>query len=178
MVVKTMTNRDKKRELCMCGVEFKGGTTPLIHLFCGLYTEANCMQRNSNCLVFCKHKLLDNESVCRSCHIKSVPLWMMATQHFMTTSIRHVYDPTYLQFLNIMQERQPVEEGNYTMSSLYFIEGHMLQQHVDHNTTILCFHWQDVTKYIIFEKKFKPTQKKHVVIKNVIILKILQWVLW
>ncbi len=50
----------------------------------------------------CKHALRQNDILCKSCYVKSMPYWKMAQQHFLSISMRHAIDPKYLQFLNII----------------------------------------------------------------------------
>ena len=75
-------------------------------------------------------------------------------------SVRHVTDPTYLQFLNIIRERVHTELEIEEILGECFITKEDLQDHIYKDTTILCSHREDVMKSneIVFKKKFKISQ--------------------
>ncbi len=50
----------------------------------------------------CKHTLLQNDILCKSCHINYTPYWKMAQQHFLSILMCHALDPGYLQIFNII----------------------------------------------------------------------------
>ena len=47
--------------------------------------------------------------ICRAGHITSAPCRAIAKQHTLQTSVRHLFDPVYLEFLNIIRHRPPTE---------------------------------------------------------------------
>ena len=71
-------------------------------------------------------------------------------------SVRHATNPTNLQFLNIIRQQVPSELEIETTLSKYFMTDKYLQDRIHKDTTILCYHREDVTKYneIVFKKKF------------------------
>ncbi len=56
--------------------------------------------------LICKHTLRQNDILCKSCYVKSMPYWKMAQQHFLSISMHHATYPKYLQFLNIIWEKK------------------------------------------------------------------------
>ena len=55
----------------------------------------------------CMHAPKTPDIICRCCHISSALCWASALQHKLQISMRHATDPTYLQFLNIIRDREP-----------------------------------------------------------------------
>jgi hypothetical protein len=92
--------------------------------------------------------------ICRCCHISSAPCWASVLQHKLQISVRHATDPTYLQFLNIIRDREPTESEIEATLSTCFVNELELTGHIHADTTILCSHRQDVMMYndIVFKK--------------------------
>jgi hypothetical protein len=55
----------------------------------------------------CKHSLKKDELYCVNCHISMAPCWSQAIHYDLQTFMKHVTDPIFLQFLNIICVRQP-----------------------------------------------------------------------
>jgi hypothetical protein len=94
----------------------------------------------------------------------SAPCWSSVTQHHLSISIRHTTDPEYLQFLNIIRTRHPSHEEIQAILSNCFVPKEGLDEHINSQTTIICSHREDVSRYnkMVFEKNFHPCQRKHV----------------
>jgi hypothetical protein len=69
-----------------------------------------------------------------------------------------------LQFLNIIRTTQPSHEEIQAILSNCFVPEEGLDEHINSQTTIICSHREDVSRYnkIVFEKNFHPYQRKHV----------------
>jgi hypothetical protein len=68
----------------------------------------------------CVHSPKAPDIICRCCHISSAPCWASAEHHKLQISVRHATDPTYLQFLNIIRDREPTEsEIEATLSTCF-----------------------------------------------------------
>ena len=108
----------------------------------------------------CIHSPKSPDILCRGCHITSAPCWAVAKHHTLRISVRHATNPTYLQFLNIIRERVPMELEIEAALAECFITEERLQDHIHEDTTILCSHREDVVKYneIVFKKKFNILQ--------------------
>ncbi len=78
----------------------------------------------------------------------------------METSIRHVEDPEYCSFLNIICCRTPTEEEISSVLNNCYIDEDLVEQYIDDKTTILCTHRKDVDYYnnLILHKKFPADQ--------------------
>ena len=102
----------------------------------------------------CVHALKAPDIIRRCCHISSAPCWNNALQHKLQISVRHATDPTYLQFLNIIRDREPTESEIEATLSTCFANELELTSHIHADTTILCSHRQDVMMYndIVFKK--------------------------
>jgi hypothetical protein len=50
----------------------------------------------------CKHTLQQNDILCKSCYVKSMPYWKIAQHHFLSISMCHATNPKNLQFFNII----------------------------------------------------------------------------
>jgi hypothetical protein len=94
----------------------------------------------------------------------TAPCWSSTTQHHLSISVRHASDPEYLQFLNIIRTRQPSHEEIQTILTNCFVPKDSLDDHINSQTTIICSHREDVSRYnkIVFEKNFHPCQRRHV----------------
>jgi hypothetical protein len=60
--------------------------------------------------------------------------------HTLETSIRHVEDPKYCSFLNIIHCQAPIEEEISSVLNNCYIDEDLIQQYIDDKTTILCTH--------------------------------------
>ena len=102
----------------------------------------------------CVHAPKAPDIICRCCHIGSAPCWVSALQHKLQISVRHTTDPTYLQFLNIIRDREPTKSEIEATLSTRFVNELELMGHIHAYTTILCSHRQDVMMYndIVFKK--------------------------
>jgi len=78
--------------------------------------------------------------------------------HTLETSIRHVEDPKYCFFLNIIRCQAPTKEEISSILNNCYIDEDLIEQYIDDKTTILCTHRKDVDYYnnLILHKKF-PT---------------------
>ncbi len=78
----------------------------------------------------------------------------------METSIRHVEDPEYCFFLNIIRCRTPTEEEISSVLNNCYIDEDLIEQYIDGKTKILCTHRKDVDYYnnLILHKKFPADQ--------------------
>jgi len=70
--------------------------------------------------------------------------WNSTTYHTLETSIKHVEDPKYCFFLNIICCRTPMEiEISLVLNNCY-IDEDLVEQYIDDKTTILCTHQKDI----------------------------------
>ena len=99
-----------------------------------------------------KPKFLD--IICKAGHIISAPSWAIAKQHKLQTSIRHSFDPSYLNFLNIIRQCPPTETEIEDTLSTCFIDNDMLSHYINPTTTILCSHRENIITYN--DRIFKP----------------------
>ena len=108
----------------------------------------------------CVHSPKAPDIICRCCHISSAPCWASALQHKLQISVRHATDPTYLQFLNIIRDREPTKSEIEATLSTCFVNELELTGHIHADTTILCSHRQDVMMYndIVFKKKIDQSK--------------------
>jgi hypothetical protein len=76
------------------------------------------------------------------------------------TSIRHVEDPKYCFFLNIIYCRAPIKEKISSILNNCYIDEDLVEQYIDDKTTILCTHRKDIDYYndLILHKKFPTDQ--------------------
>jgi hypothetical protein len=76
------------------------------------------------------------------------------------TSIRHVEDPEYCSFFNIIHCRAPTEEKNSLVLNNCYIDEDLVKQYIDDKTAILYTHQKDIHYYndLIFHKKFLNDQ--------------------
>jgi len=58
----------------------------------------------------CHYYLSDIENYCQKHHVYDVIDWNFTTYHTLETSIKHVEDPKYYSFFNIIRCRAPTEE--------------------------------------------------------------------
>ncbi len=61
-------------------------------------------------LAICHCHLLDIENYCQKHYVYNVIDWNFATYHTLETLIRHVEDPKYYSFFNIIHCRTPTKE--------------------------------------------------------------------
>ena len=92
----------------------------------------------------CVHASKAPNIIYRCCHISSAPCWTNTLQHKLQISVCHASDPTYLQFLNIIRDRKPIESEIEATLSTCFVNELELTGHIHADTTILCSHRQDV----------------------------------
>lgn len=91
----------------------------------------------------CHHQTCEND-VCAQCHITASPFWPLVTKHFLSSSVRHVADPDYINFLQFVRNGQVTQEliddvlGDRMFSPLH------IASLADENTTYICTHRQDV----------------------------------
>ncbi len=87
-------------------------------------------------------------------------IWNFATYHTLETSIRHVEDPNYCSFFNIIHCRTPTEEEISSILNNCYIDENLVEQYIDDKTTILCTHQKGVDYYnnLILHKKFLANQ--------------------
>jgi hypothetical protein len=80
--------------------------------------------------------------------------------HTLETLIRHVEDPKYCSFFNIIHCRTPMEEEISSNLNNCYIDEDLAKQYINDKTTILCTHWKDVDYYnnLIIHKKFPAYQ--------------------
>jgi hypothetical protein len=107
--------------------------------------------------LICKHTLRQNDILCKSCYVKSMPYWKMAQQHFLSISMHHATDPKYLQFPNIIWEKKPTIKEIQKLFSPCCLQIQEIDFPIDRTTTILCTHKVDVEKYntIDLQKKIQ-----------------------
>jgi hypothetical protein len=76
------------------------------------------------------------------------------------TSIKHVEDPEYCSFLDVIHCRAPTEEEISLVLNNCYIDENLVEQYIDDKTTILCTHRKDVDYYndLILHKKFPVDQ--------------------
>ncbi len=104
----------------------------------------------------CKHSYFDKEKCCKSCHIFTTLCWLNATHHHISSSMRHASDPIYLNFLNIIWCRQPIQiEIDNVLLDCMILEDEILSN-INATTTNLCIHQIDVDNYnnLVLEKLF------------------------
>jgi hypothetical protein len=58
----------------------------------------------------CHYHFLDTENYCQKHYVYNAIDWNFATYHILETSIRHVEDPEYCSFFNIIRCQTPTEE--------------------------------------------------------------------
>jgi hypothetical protein len=104
--------------------------------------------------------LLDTENYCQKHYVYNAIDWNSTTYHTLEISIRHVEDPEYCYFLNIVRCRAPMEEKISSVLNNCYIDEDLVEQYIDDNTTILCTHQKDVDYYndLILHKKFPADQ--------------------
>jgi hypothetical protein len=80
--------------------------------------------------------------------------------HTLEISIRHVEDPEYYSFFNIVRCRAPMEEEISSVLNNCYIDEDLVEQYIDDKTIILCTHQKDVDYYndLIIHKKFPADQ--------------------
>jgi hypothetical protein len=80
--------------------------------------------------------------------------------HTLKTSIRHVEDPEYCSFFNIIHCWAPTEEEISSVLNNCYIDEDLVEQYIDDKITILCTHQKDVDYYndLIIHKKFPTNQ--------------------
>jgi len=104
--------------------------------------------------------LLDTKNYCQNHYVYNAIDWNFTTYHTLETSTRHVEDPKYYSFLNIIHCRAPTEEEISSILNNCYIDEYLVEQYIDDKTTILCTHWKDVDYYndLILHKKFPANQ--------------------
>jgi ATP-dependent exoDNAse (exonuclease V) alpha subunit len=108
----------------------------------------------------CYCHLPDTENYCQKHYVYNAIDWNSTTYHTLETSIRHVEDPEYCSFLNIICCRTPMEEEISSVLNNCYIDEDLVEQYIDDKTTILCTHRKDVDDYnnLILHKKFPANQ--------------------
>ncbi len=66
------------------------------------------------------------------------PCWLITIHHNLQTSMRHVIDPKFLQFLNIIHIKQPTQIEIDSVFSCCYISKVDKLSHVDYDIMILC----------------------------------------
>ncbi len=76
------------------------------------------------------------------------------------TSIKHVEDPKYCSFFNIIRCQAPIEEEISSFLNNCYIDEDLIEQYIDDKTIILCTHRKNVDYYndFILHKKFPAYQ--------------------
>jgi len=78
-------------------------------MLCAIEQQLKQAQNNMNPLLLllgdlaqlpaiCKHSL-KKKMYCKLCHISMAPCWLNASHHILQTSMIHITDPIFLQFL-------------------------------------------------------------------------------
>ncbi len=117
-------------------------------------------------LAICHCHLLDIENYCQKHYVYNVIDWNFATYHTLETLIRHVEDPKYCSFFNIIHCRTPtkeevssilnncyINENSRTIhwwqnnNNLHTSEGHWLLQRFDSSQEI--FNWPNLCYSIV-----------------------------
>ncbi len=82
------------------------------------------------------------------------------TYHTLETLIKHVEDPEYCSFFNIIRCRAPTKEEISSVLNNCYIDEDLVEQYIDDKITILCMHQKDVDYYndLILHKKFLVDQ--------------------
>ena len=100
----------------------------------------------------CRCKVPDGE-VCSRCHASQHFLWKHVQTHVLRTSVRHVTDPEYVSFLNVVRVRRPTVPELAALNERAISEREVLSK-VDLdpvtkrvNCRILCTHREDVVDY-------------------------------
>jgi hypothetical protein len=57
----------------------------------------------------CKHSFKKDELYCVNCHILMARCWYQAIHYDLQTSMKHVTNPTFFQFLNMICVRQSTQ---------------------------------------------------------------------
>ncbi len=107
-------------------------------------------------LTICKHSYFNREKYCRSCHIPTTPCWLNVTHHHISSSMKHASDPIYLNFLNIIQCRQPTQiKFDNVLLDWVVLEDEILSN-INATTTILCIQQINVDNYnnLVLEKNY------------------------
>ncbi len=121
-------------------------------------------------LAICHCHLLDIENYCQKHYVYNVIDWNFATYHTLETLIRHVEDPKYYSFFNIIHCRTPtkeevslilnncyINENSRTIhwwqnnNNLHTSEGHWLLQRFDSSQEI--FNWPNLCYSIVDKYK-------------------------
>jgi len=86
--------------------------------------------------------------------------WNFATYHTLETSIKHVEDPKYCSFFNIICCRALIKKEISSILNNCYIDENIIEQCIDDKTIILCTHRKDVDYYndLILHKKFPADQ--------------------
>jgi hypothetical protein len=108
----------------------------------------------------CHCHLSDTKNYCQKHYVYNAIDWNSTTYHILETSIRHVEDPKYCSFFNIIRYQAPTEEEISSILNNCDIDEDLVEQYIDDKTTTLCTHWKDVDYYndLILHKKFHADQ--------------------
>ncbi len=108
----------------------------------------------------CRCHLSDTKNYCQKHYVYNAINWNSTMYHTLETSIRHVEDPEYCSFFNIIHCRALTEEEISSVLNNCYIDEDLIEQYIDDKTTILCTHWKDVDYYndLILHKKFLVDQ--------------------
>jgi hypothetical protein len=111
-------------------------------------------------LAICHCHLSDIKNYCQKHYVYNAIDWNFAMYRTLETLIRHVEDPEYYSFLNIIRCRAPMEEEISLVLNNCYIDEDLVEQYIDDKTTILCTHWKDIDYYndLIIHKKFPTDQ--------------------
>jgi hypothetical protein len=110
----------------------------------------------SQLLIICKHLYSYAEKSCKNCHLLTPPSWLNAIHHHFNYSMRHARHPIYLQFLNIIRCRQPIQiEINVVLFHCIISKDELLSN-IDDKTTFFSTHHIDVETYnnLVLQKLF------------------------
>jgi hypothetical protein len=119
-------------------------------------------------LAICKHSLKKHELYYKLCHISMAPCWSNASHHILQTSMRHITNPIFLQFLNMIHIKKPTQNEIDNVFSCCYVSKTEVLSHINSDTNILCSHRKDVNKYndLIVHKMFHANEIFDVMIEN------------
>jgi hypothetical protein len=110
----------------------------------------------SQLLIICTHSYFYAEKCCKNCHILTPPSWLHEIHHHFNSSTRHARHPIYLQFLNIIWYRQPIQIEIDVVLLHCIISKDELLSNKDDKTTNVFTHHIDVETYnnLVLQKLF------------------------
>jgi len=80
----------------------------------------------------CHCHLSDTKNYCQKHYVYNAIDWNSTTYHTLETSIRHVEDPEYCSFLNIIRCRAPTEEEISSVLNNCYIDEDLVEQYFTH----------------------------------------------